>query len=213
MKNIVILISGRGSNMQALLNAALPANICAVISNRPDAAGLAYATERGIKTVVIDNQKFADRQSFDQALIAEIDSHKPDLIVLAGFLRIFTTEFVEHYQGRMINIHPSLLPSFPGLHTHERAITEGVKVHGCTVHFVTPTLDHGPIIAQAAVPVLDDDTPEILAQRVLTQEHRIYPLAVRWFIEGHLKLTEGGKVHLLNALPTTNVLISPESKL
>lgn len=195
--------------MQALLNAAIPANVCAVISNRPDAAGLVYANERGIKTVIIDHKEFANRQSFDQALITEIDSHKPDLVVLAGFLRIFTTEFVEHYQGRMINIHPSLLPSFPGLHTHERAITEGVKVHGCTVHFVTPTLDYGPIVIQAVVPVLDDDTAEILAKRVLTQEHRIYPQAVRWFLEGRLKLTGDGTVHLLNALPTTNVLISP----
>ena len=209
MKNIVILISGRGSNLSALLDANIPAHFVAVISNRPDAAGLQYAAERGIKTVVIDHKTFVDRAVFDKSLIQEIDSHKPHLVVLAGFMRIFTPEFVEHYYGRLINIHPSLLPSFTGLHTHEKAIAEGVKIHGCTVHFVNSTLDHGPIVVQAAVPVLKEDTPDILAARVLKQEHIIYPKAVRWFVEGRLKLTDDGKVHLLNELPIQDVLVSP----
>ena len=192
MKNIVILISGRGSNMQAIVQAGIPgARIAAVISNRPDAAGLAWAQTQGIPTVALDHKQFAGREAFDQALAAAIDEFQPDLVVLAGYMRILTTPFVEHYAGRMMNIHPSLLPAFTGLHTHARAIEAGVKITGCTVHFVTPELDHGPIIAQAAVPVLDDDTPDTLAERILQQEHCIYPQAVRWFIEGRLQVVDG----------------------
>ena len=192
MKNIVILISGRGSNMQAIVQAGIPgARIAAVISNRPDAAGLAWAQTQGIPTVALDHKQFAGREAFDQALAAAIDEFQPDLVVLAGYMRILTTPFVEHYAGRMMNIHPSLLPAFAGLHTHARAIETGVKITGCTVHFVTPELDHGPIIAQAAVPVLDDDTPDTLAERILQQEHCIYPQAVRWFIEGRLQVVDG----------------------
>lgn len=192
MKNIVILISGRGSNMQAIVQAGIPgARIAAVISNRPDAAGLAWAQAQGIPTVALDHKQFAGREAFDQALAAAIDEFQPDLVVLAGYMRILTTPFVEHYAGRMMNIHPSLLPAFTGLHTHARAIETGVKITGCTVHFVTPELDHGPIIAQAAVPVLDDDTPDTLAERILQQEHCIYPQAVRWFIEGRLQVVDG----------------------
>ena len=192
MKSIVILISGRGSNMQAIIRAAAeekwPVRIAAVISNRPLASGLQVAAEAGIPVVVVDHQEYANRDAFDAALSVAIDQFAPDLVLLAGFLRILTTEFVEHYRGRMLNIHPSLLPSFPGLATHRQALSAGVKVHGATVHFVTPDLDHGPIVAQAQVPVLDDDTEASLAARVLEQEHIIYPRAVRHFIEGTLRL-------------------------
>jgi phosphoribosylglycinamide formyltransferase-1 len=199
MKSIVILISGRGSNMQAIVHAARsenwPARIAAVICNRADAAGLAFAREQGIATAVVPNKAYPSRDEFDAALQAEIDRHSPDLVVLAGFMRILTTAFVEHYAGRMLNIHPSLLPSFPGLGTHRQAMMAGVKVHGATVHFVTPDLDHGPIVAQAAVPVLADDTEYTLSDRVLEQEHLIYPRAVRWFVEGRLTL-DNGLVHI-----------------
>ena len=195
MKSIVILISGRGSNMQAIIRAAAeekwPVRIAAVISNRPLASGLQVAAEAGIPVVVVDHQEYANRDAFDAALSVAIDQFAPDLVLLAGFLRILTTEFVEHYRGRMLNIHPSLLPSFPGLATHRQALSAGVKVHGATVHFVTPDLDHGPIVAQAQVPVLDDDTEATLAARVLEQEHIIYPRAVRHFIEGRLRLENG----------------------
>jgi len=195
MKSIVILISGRGSNMQAIIRAAAeekwPVRIAAVISNRPLASGLQVAAEAGIPVVVVDHQEYANRDAFDAALSVAIDQFAPDLVLLAGFLRILTTEFVEHYRGRMLNIHPSLLPSFPGLATHRQALSAGVKVHGATVHFVTPDLDHGPIVAQAQVPVLDDDTEASLAARVLEQEHIIYPRAVRHFIEGRLRLENG----------------------
>lgn len=195
MKNIVILISGRGSNMQAIVHAAQseqwPARIAAVISNRADAEGLAYAREQGIQTAVVSNKAYPSRDQFDVALQAEIDRYSPDLVVLAGFMRILTTPFVEHYAGRMLNIHPSLLPSFPGLGTHRQALMAGVKVHGATVHFVTPNLDHGPIVAHAAVPVLPEDTEHTLSDRVLQQEHVIYPRAVRWFIEDRLSLDNG----------------------
>ena len=195
MKSIVILISGRGSNMQAIIRAAeaekWPVRIAAVISNRPQAAGLQAAAEAGIPVAVVDHHAYADRDAFDTALSAVIDQFAPDLVLLAGFLRILTTEFVEHYRGRMLNIHPSLLPSFPGLATHRQALSAGVKVHGATVHFVTPDLDHGPIVAQAQVPVLNDDTEVALAARVLEQEHIIYPRAVRHFIEGRLRLENG----------------------
>jgi len=199
MKNIVILISGRGSNMHAIVEAARtekwPARIAAIISNRADAAGLEYAAAAGIPTAVVVSKDYSDRADFDAALQAEIDRFSPDLVVLAGFMRILTAPFVEHYAGRMMNIHPSLLPSFPGLATHQQALGFGVKVHGATVHFVTADLDHGPIIAQAVVPVLPGDTEPALAGRVLEQEHIIYPRAVRWFIEGRLAI-EDGRVHI-----------------
>lgn len=181
--------------MQAIIRAAAeekwPVRIAAVISNRPLASGLQVAAEAGIPVVVVDHQEYANRDAFDAALSVAIDQFAPDLVLLAGFLRILTTEFVEHYRGRMLNIHPSLLPSFPGLATHRQALSAGVKVHGATVHFVTPDLDHGPIVAQAQVPVLDDDTEATLAARVLEQEHIIYPRAVRHFIEGRLRLENG----------------------
>ncbi|MDC7705954.1 phosphoribosylglycinamide formyltransferase [Vogesella indigofera] len=192
MKNIVILISGRGSNMQAIVDADIPgARIAAVIANRPDAAGLAWAAARGIATVGLDHKQFASREAFDAQLAAEIDAFAPDLVVLAGFMRILTPAFTARYEGRMLNIHPSLLPSFPGLHTHQRAIDMGCKVAGCTVHFVTAELDHGPIVAQAVVPVLDDDTETTLAARVLQQEHQLYPEAVRRFAAGELQIRNG----------------------
>jgi phosphoribosylglycinamide formyltransferase 1 len=187
-KTIVILLSGRGSNMGALLDARLPARIAAVISNNPQARGLATAQARGLTTAVVDYRAFPDRDSFDAALASEIDRHSPDLIVLAGFMRILTASFIARYRGRLMNIHPSLLPLFPGLDTHRRALAAGVPFHGCTVHFVTPAVDSGPIIVQAAVPVLPGDTEQQLAARVLTEEHRIYPQAVRWFCEGRLRL-------------------------
>jgi phosphoribosylglycinamide formyltransferase-1 len=195
MKRIVILISGRGSNMQAMLKVAAaehwPAHIAAVISNQPNAAGLDVARAAGIATSAINHRDYPDREQFDAALAELIDQHSPDLIVLAGFMRILTQGFVNRFFGRLINIHPSLLPSFPGLHTHQQAIDAGVKVHGATVHFVTAELDHGPIIAQATVPVLDDDTEDTLAARVLEQEHRIYPQAVRDLMSDTLKLVDG----------------------
>lgn len=195
MKRIVILISGRGSNMEAILRVAAaeqwPARIVAVISNKPGAAGLDTASAAGIPAVVVNHKEFAGREAFDDALAAAIDTYSPDLVVLAGFMRILTPGFVSRYVGRLINIHPSLLPSFPGLHTHQQALDAGVKFHGATVHFVTAELDHGPIIAQAAVPVLDGDDEDTLAKRVLEQEHKIYPQAVRDLIEGKLVLRDG----------------------
>jgi len=175
--------------MQALLDAELP--VSAVISNVPGAAGLAVAEKRGVPTSVVPHKDFASRESFDRALAEEIGRYSPKLVALAGFMRVLTPEFVEAYRNRMLNIHPSLLPSFPGLNTHERALAEGVKVHGCSVHFVTADLDHGPIVAQAAVPVRRDDTAASLAQRVLKQEHVIYPRAVRWFLDGRLVVRNG----------------------
>jgi phosphoribosylglycinamide formyltransferase 1 len=194
VKRIVILISGQGSNMQALLEANLPCRIAGVISNRADAQGLEIARKHGIETSVISHKDYADRAAFDTALAGIIDRHTPDLIVLAGFMRILTAGFVERYRGKLINIHPSLLPAYPGIDTHERALQDGVKIHGCTVHFVTPDLDHGPIIIQAAVPVLRNDTPESLAARVLNEEHRIYPQAVRWLCRNQVWLDDIGRV-------------------
>jgi phosphoribosylglycinamide formyltransferase-1 len=191
MKRLVILISGRGSNMRALVEADLPARTAAVIANRPDAAGLAYARDRGIPTAIVDHKQFSAREQFDAALAAAIDVHAPDLVALAGFMRVLTEGFVARYADRLLNIHPSLLPAFPGLETHARALATGVKVHGATVHFVTSSLDHGPIVIQAAVPVLADDEADRLAARVLAQEHRIYPQAVRWFLEGTLERDDG----------------------
>ncbi|WP_142805256.1 phosphoribosylglycinamide formyltransferase [Tepidiphilus sp. J10] len=200
MRNVVILISGRGSNMEAIVRAAIPGTrIAAVISNRPEAAGLEFARRHGIATAVVDHKAHPSREAFDTALAQAIDTFAPDLVVLAGFMRVLGEAFVRRYEGRMLNIHPSLLPAFPGLHTHERALQEGCRVHGATVHFVTPALDHGPIVVQAAVPVLPDDTPETLAARVLVQEHRIYPQAVRWFVEDRLQLTPEGRVVLQGA--------------
>lgn len=192
MKKIVILISGRGSNMQAIVEAQIPgAEVVAVIANKPDAAGIAWAEAQGIDTLVVTHKNYDSREAFDQALASFIDGYEADLVVLAGFMRILTAEFVHHFAGRLINIHPSLLPSFTGLHTHERALSEGVKVHGCTVHFVTADLDHGPIIIQATVPVLENDTADSLSARVLQQEHRIYPQAVRWLLDGRVQLRDG----------------------
>jgi phosphoribosylglycinamide formyltransferase-1 len=187
VKSIVILISGRGSNMEAILDADLPLDIRAVISNRPDAGGLAVAVKHGVTTLVVDHKLHAARESFDAELAMAIDALAPDYIVLAGFMRVLTNGFVEHYPKRIFNIHPSLLPAFPGLHTHRQALAAGVKIHGATVHFVTPQLDHGPIIAQAAVPVLPGDDEDTLAKRVLAQEHRVYPQVLRWLAEDRVE--------------------------
>ncbi|WP_201645826.1 phosphoribosylglycinamide formyltransferase [Paraburkholderia metrosideri] len=204
MKKLVILISGRGSNMEAIVracsNEGWPAQIAAVIANRPDAAGLAFAASHGIATAVVDHRQFPDRDSFDAALAEQIDAFAPDLVVLAGFMRVLTGSFVDHYAGRMLNVHPSLLPSFPGLKTHQQALDAGVRLHGASVHFVTSQLDHGPIVAQAAVPVVAGDTPATLAERVLATEHIIYPRAVRWFVEGRLAL-DGLRVTLTPSEP------------
>ena len=175
--------------MQALIEAGIP--VSAVISNRPEAAGLGIAAARGIATAVVDHRRHASRDAFDAALGAQIERHGPRLVALAGFMRVLTPAFVGRYAGRLLNIHPSLLPAFPGLHTHERALEAGVKVHGCTVHFVTADLDHGPIVAQAAVAVRPGDDAAALAARVLRQEHVIYPRAVRWFLDGRLDLAGG----------------------
>jgi phosphoribosylglycinamide formyltransferase-1 len=189
MSGVVVLISGRGSNLRSIVEAGLP--VAAVISNRADAAGLSFARDSDIPTSVVDHGAYATREAFDTALAAAIDRHAPRLIALAGFMRILTASFVERYAGRLMNIHPSLLPAFPGLHTHAAALAAGVKIHGATVHFVTAELDHGPIIIQAAVPVLPGDDAARLAARVLEQEHVIYPMAIRWFLEGRLALAEG----------------------
>ncbi|WP_020655062.1 phosphoribosylglycinamide formyltransferase [Massilia niastensis] len=208
MKNIVILISGRGSNMEAVVRALdaeqWPARIAAVISNKPEAKGLEFAQARGIPTAVVANKDFASRAEFDAALQETIDCFSPDLVVLAGFMRILTAPFVEHYAGRMLNIHPSLLPLFPGLGTHQQAIDAGVAEHGATVHFVTAELDHGPAVAQARVPVLPGDTEDTLAARVLIEEHKLYPTAVRLFVEDRLVI-EDGNVRILDraAEPTS----------
>jgi phosphoribosylglycinamide formyltransferase-1 len=192
MKRVVILVSGRGSNMEAIVQRCRtegwPAEVVAVLSNRADAAGLAFAARHGIATAVVEHRDFADREAFDAALREAIDAFAPDLVVLAGFMRILGAAFVRHYEGRLLNIHPSLLPAFPGLHTHRRALQAGCKAAGATVHLVTPTLDHGPIVMQAVVPVLANDDEAALAARVLAVEHVIYPLSVRWFVEGKLRL-------------------------
>ena len=200
MKNIVILISGRGSNMEAIVRAmeteGWPARIAAVISNKPEAKGLEYAQARGIPTAVVANKEYATRAEFDAVLQETIDRFAPDLVVLAGFMRILTAPFVEHYAGRMLNIHPSLLPLYPGLGTHQQAIDAGDKEHGATVHFVTAELDHGPIVAQARVPVLPDDTEDTLSARLLVEEHKLYPYAVRLFVEDRLSIEENGDVRI-----------------
>ena len=209
MKNIVILISGTGSNMAAIVRAAeqqrwaerLGARVAAVVSNRPGARGLDTAQAAGIATAVVDHKAHASRDTFDAALMQAIDAHQPALVVLAGFMRILTPGFVAHYEGRIVNIHPSLLPAFPGLHTHQRALDAGCRLAGSTVHFVTAELDHGPVVIQGAVAVADDDTADSLAAKVLRVEHRIYPQAVRWWVEGRLQIdglrvrVDGGQGH------------------
>ncbi|MBU0752804.1 MAG: phosphoribosylglycinamide formyltransferase [Gammaproteobacteria bacterium] len=209
MKSFVILISGRGSNMRSLLEAELPGRCAAVISNRPDAAGLDFARARGVATAVIDHKTYPDRDAFDAALGAEIERHAPDLVLLAGFMRILGNAFVERFVGRMLNIHPSLLPAFPGLDTHAAALRTGVRIHGCTVHFVTPTLDAGPIVVQAAVPVQPGDDPARLAARVLEQEHLIYPAAALWLLDGRLRL-EDGRVRLDGEAAVASALCVPD---
>ncbi|AOK53610.1 phosphoribosylglycinamide formyltransferase [Burkholderia stagnalis] len=198
MKKLVILISGRGSNMEAIVRACAqerwPAQVAAVIANRPDAAGLAFAASHGIATAVVDHRSFDGRDSFDAALADEIDRFAPDLVILAGFMRILTPAFVRRYEGRMLNIHPSLLPSFKGIHTHQAALDAGCALHGATVHFVIPELDSGAIVAQGAVPVRAGDDAAALAQRVLALEHVLYPRAVRWFVDGRLRLDAGRAV-------------------
>lgn len=210
MKNLVILISGRGSNMQAIVDARIAGvHIAAVISNRPDAAGLAFARAHGIETRIVDHRSFSSRAAFDAALSAEIDAFAVDLLVLAGFMRILTPDFTRHYQGRMLNIHPSLLPAFSGLNTHQRAIDAGCKLAGCTVHFVTAELDHGPIVVQGAVAVMADDSAETLSERVLALEHQLYPRAIRWFAEERLQL-KNGRVVLCDAADLSQaLLVSP----
>ncbi len=209
MKSLVILISGRGSNMRALLEARLPVRVAAVISNNPEAAGLKIAKMYDVETRIVDHRTYPNREAFDMALAKKIDFYRPSLIALAGFMRMLGDGFVNQYEGKIMNIHPSLLPAFPGLGTHEWALEEGVRIHGCTVHFVTPKMDHGPIIIQAAVRVLPDDTNKTLAARVLQQEHRIYPEAVRLFMEGRLKLS-GSHVEVSNIASDNLVLYSPE---
>lgn len=198
MKKIVILISGRGSNMQAIVQASQvenwSASIAAVISNKANAAGLEFAANAGIPTAVVESRGLA-REEFDAMLQKTIDQYQPDLVVLAGFMRILTPAFVQHYENRIINIHPSLLPSFVGLHTHQQALDTGVKYHGATVHFVTAELDHGPIIDQAIIQIEAQDTEDSLAGKLLIEEHKMYPRAVRWFIEDRLNI-EGNRVHL-----------------
>ena len=216
MKNLVILISGRGSNMVAIADACAAegwdARIAAVISNRPDAAGLDHARAQGIPTAVVNHRDFDGREAFDAALAQVIDGFAPDLVVLAGFMRILTPGFVQHYAGRMLNIHPSLLPAFPGLHTHRRAIEAGCKVAGTTVHVVTPELDHGPIVAQAVVAVRPDDTEDTLASRVLAMEHRLYPRAVRWWVDGLLDHIADGRVVLRTGASQLMIEGAPDNR-
>ena len=204
-QRIVVLISGRGSNMEAIVRTcaaeAWPAQVVAVISSRLQAAGLAFATANGIEALALDHNAYATREAFDAALVHAIDTHAPDLVVLAGFMRVLGPELVSRYAGRMINVHPSLLPAFTGLHTHRRALAAGVKVAGATVHFVTADLDLGPIVAQAVVPVLPDDDEHTLAQRILVREHVMLPRVVRWFVEGKLTIDGAGLVHVAGGEP------------
>jgi phosphoribosylglycinamide formyltransferase-1 len=209
MKSAVILISGRGSNMQALVEAKPGLDFRAVVSNRPAAAGLAWAAGHGIATRVVDHKAHASREAFDAALAQALDAFSPDYLFLAGFMRILTPGFIDHYARRILNIHPSLLPCFPGLDTHRRALEAGVKLHGATVHFVTPALDHGPILVQAAVPVLAGDTEEALAARVLAQEHRIYPQAARWLAEGRVEFRGADVVQVRGSGVASDWAISP----
>ena len=209
--NVVVLISGSGSNLQALIDSIAhdgnPARIAAVVCNRADAYGLERARQAGIATELLDHKQFDGREAFDAALIQAIDAHQPELVVLAGFMRILTPGFVAHYSGRLLNIHPSLLPRHKGLHTHQRALEAGDAEHGCSVHFVTEELDGGPLVVQAVLPVMADDTAESLASRVHQQEHHIYPLAVRWFAEGRLRLDAQGAMLDGQPLPASGHLI------
>ncbi|MBZ6074754.1 phosphoribosylglycinamide formyltransferase [Microvirga puerhi] len=211
-RRIAILISGRGSNMVSLIEAAqaaeFPGEVALVLSNRPDAGGLERAKAAGIEALAIDHKAYSTREGFEQALDAALRERDIDFICLAGFMRVLTPWFVERWEGRMINIHPSLLPLFRGTHTHQRALEEGVLVHGCTVHFVVPELDAGPIVAQAAVPVVPGDTEESLAGRVLTQEHLLYPQALRMICEGRAKL-DGGRVVFAQGWSADGALRSP----
>lgn len=214
MKRVLILISGRGSNMAAILDAeragALAGHVVSVISNRADAPGLALAAARGVPTTVVDQRHFHDQGpiTFEQALGTALEALSPDLIVLAGFMRILSTELVARHAGRMLNVHPSLLPAYPGLRTHQRALADGVKIHGCTVHFVTAEVDHGPIVAQAAVAVRDDDDAASLAARVLAAEHRILVAAVRWFCDDRLVI-DGARVRVRNETTGADTLLVP----
>lgn len=212
---IVILISGRGSNLQSIIDAVardqLPVEIRAVISNRPAAGGLQRAAAAGIPTAVIDHSLFADRDAFDRALQACIERFQPGLVVLAGFMRILTAGFVNHFQGRMLNIHPSLLPDFPGLNTHQRVLEAGCKQHGASIHFVSEAVDGGPVVLQARVPVYEHDTVAALTARVLVQEHRLYPPVIRWFAEQRLRLNHDGQAVLDGEILTAPVMLTPES--
>lgn len=211
---VVVLISGRGSNLQAIIDATkkgeLPVTICAVISNRPQAQGLERARKAGIETIALDHTRFDSREAFDQALQHEIDRFKPGLVILAGYMRILTPAFVEHYLGRMLNIHPSLLPRYPGLDTHSRVLENGDSEHGASVHFVTTELDGGPVVLQVKVPVLPGDTSATLADRVLEQEHRIYCKAIEWFSQGRLKL-QHNHAWLDDKQLETPCILEPES--
>jgi len=209
VKSAVVLVSGRGSNLRAIAEARTGIELRAVLSNRPDAAALEYARGKGIATEVVDHKAFATREEFDARLAEAIERSGAELVLLAGFMRIFTPGFIDRFAGRILNIHPSLLPAFPGLHTHRQALAAGVKVHGCTVHVVTPTLDGGPIVAQAAVPVLATDDEDKLAARVLAQEHRLYPQVVRWFAEDRVELRPDGTVVVRDAGVASDALVSP----
>lgn len=209
MKSAVILISGRGSNMRSIVEARTGLEVRAVISNRPGAAGLDWAGARGLETRVVDHRAHPTREAFDAALAAEVERLAPDLLLLAGFMRILTPAFIERFPNRILNIHPSLLPAFPGLHTHRRALDAGVKLHGCTVHVVTAALDSGPIVTQGAVPVMPGDTEEALAARVLAAEHRIYPQAVRWFLQGRIEFLPSGVIQVRDAGVSSDCLVSP----
>ena len=216
-KRVAILISGRGANMAALIAAAkkpgYPAEIALVLSNRPEAGGLRRASAEGIATAVVDHTEFGkDREAFERAVQAHLETQSVDIVCLAGFMRLFTPSFVLRWSSRMINIHPALLPSFKGLHTHERALEAGVKIHGATVHFVVPEVDSGPIIAQAAVPVLDDDTPDALAARVLAAELRLYPLALGLVAGGQSSLASDGTVRNATAAVPTAQLVVPDPR-
>ncbi len=212
LARITVLVSGRGSNLAALIEAArrpgFPGAVTHVLSNRADAAALDIAQAHGIATTVLDHRAFASRDAFDAALAEAIDRTEPDLVVLAGFMRVLGDAFVRRYEGRLLNVHPSLLPAYPGLHTHRRALADGVRVHGCTVHFVTPEVDVGPIVVQGVVPVLAGDDEEALAARVLAVEHRVLPAAVGWFCAGRLRLA-AGRVVLADPPRDASVLVSP----
>ena len=209
MKSGVILISGRGSNMRSIVEAQTGLEVKAVISNRPDAKGLDWARSQGIDALALDHKAHSTREAFDEELAAAVGRLEPDLVLLAGFMRILSPAFIARYPRRILNIHPSLLPTFQGLHTHRRALDAGVKLHGCTVHVVTPELDNGPIVAQAAVPVMPGDTEESLAARVLEAEHRLYPQVVRWFLEDRIEFLPGGVVQVRGSGVSSDCIAAP----